>query len=348
MTVRGSSLAADASVGASSETPQLSVVIPTLRRHGVLGRALDGLEEQDTPPEGFEVVVVADAQEEDFEAVAKAVAGRRYDARALQSDVAGASAARNRGWRAARAPLILFLDDDTLPSRSLVSEHLAWHRDHREDEVGVLGRIDWAVELAVTPFMRWLDRGVQFGFASIEGRHAPLANFYAANVSVKRRMLERVGGFDEVEFPFRYEDTDLARRMERFGFRLLYNPDARGEHLHAVTLEAWHRTVAIVARAERRFVRRYPDATPFFLNLFTRRGERLRWCVLGARLAPIVPATVPWLGPRVWARARETYRRELARPFLAAWAKADLAELTADEPPGSTEPGAPRPGPEPG
>ena len=345
MTVRGSPRAADASAGA---TPQLSIVIPTLRRHGVLRRALDGLEEQDTPPEGFEVVVVADAQEEDFEAVAKAVAGRSYDARALRSDVAGASAARNRGWRAARGSLILFLDDDTLPSRSLVSQHLAWHREHPEDETGVLGRIDWAAELAVTPFMRWLDRGVQFGFASIAGPQAPLANFYAANVSVKRGMLERVGGFDEVEFPFRYEDTDLARRMERFGFRLLYNPEARGEHLHAVTFEGWHGTVAIVARAERRFVRRYPDATPFFLNLFTRHGERLRWCGLGARLAPIVPATVPWLGPRVWARARETYRRELARPFLAAWAKADLAELTGAEPPGTIESGAPRPDPEPG
>ncbi len=324
--------------------PELSVVMPTLRRHGVLRRALDRLDEQDAPPETFEVVVVADAQEEDFEAVAKAVAGRRYEARALQSDVAGASAARNRGWRAARTPLILFLDDDTLSLRSLVSEHLAWHRGHPADEIGVLGRIDWAAELAVTPFMRWLDQGVQFGFASIVGPEAPLANFYAANVSVKRAILERVGGFDEAEFPFRYEDTDIARRMAAFGFRLLYNPNARGEHLHAVTLEAWHRTVAIVARAERRFVRRYPDAGPFFFNLFVRPAERLRWQALGARLAPIIPVDVPWLGPRVWSRARATYRQELALPFLAAWAKADLEELAASEAVGSEDPGMPRAG----
>jgi GT2 family glycosyltransferase len=327
--------------GGSGETPRISVVIPTLRRHGVLRQTLEGLERQDAPPETFEVVVVADAEEEDFEAVASDVAGRSYHAQALQSDVPGASAARNRGWRAARAPLVLFIDDDTLPSRSLVAQHLAWHLDHPEDETGVLGRVDWAAELAVTPFMRWLDRGVQFGFPSIEGTTAPLANFYAANVSVKRRMLERVGGFDEVEFPFRYEDTDLARRMERFGFHLLYNEEARGEHLHAVSLGAWHRTVAIVARAERRFVRRYPDAAPFFLNLFTRPPARLRWRALGARLAPIVPPTAPWLGARVWARARETYRLELARPFLEAWAKADLAELTVDRPRRPAEPEAP-------
>lgn len=321
-----------------SGPPEVSVVVPTLRRHQVLRRALDRLDAQDASPGTFEVVVVADAREENFQAVAEAVAGRRYEARALQSDVAGASAARNRGWRAARAPLILFIDDDTLSLRSLVSQHLAWHRDHPEGETGVLGRIDWAAELRVTPFMRWLDRGIQFGFRGITGPEAPLANFYTSNVSVKRSMLERVSGFDEAEFPFRYEDTDIARRMAPLGFRLLYNPDARGEHLHAVTLEAWHCTVAIVARAERRFMRRYPDAKPFFFNLFTRSPEPLRWRPLGARLAPFVPAGVPWLGPRVWARARATYRQELARPFLAAWAAADLAELTAGEPIGSWEP----------
>lgn len=297
-----------------------------MRRHPILRRALDRLEEQDVSPDAFEVVVVADAREEDFEAVARAVGHRRYRARALQSGGSGASAARNRGWRAATAPLILFLDDDTLALSSLVSQHLAWHRDNPEEEVGVLGHVDWADELKVTPFMCWLDQGLQFGFRSIDGREATLSHFYSANVSVKRAMLELVGGFDEASFPFGYEDTDLARRMQPHGFRLLYNPDARGEHLHAVTLDGWHRTVARIAQAERRFVRRYPEATPFFLNLFTREDQHVRWRALGARLAPIVPATLPWLGPRVWARARAAYRQELAPSFLAAWARADLAE----------------------
>jgi len=46
---------------------------------------------------------------------------------------------RNTAWRAATSPLILFLDDDILPEPALVAEHLAWHRQHPEEEIGVLG-----------------------------------------------------------------------------------------------------------------------------------------------------------------------------------------------------------------
>ena len=75
--------------------------------------------------------------------------------------------------------------------------------------------------------------------------------FYTANVSVKRSMLELVHGFDEERFPFGYEDTDIGYRMSRHGFRLLYNPAARAQHLHAPTLEEWSRRVVRIARAER-------------------------------------------------------------------------------------------------
>ena len=52
---------------------------------------------------------------------------------------------------------------------------------------------------------------------------------------------------------------------------------------------------------------------------------------IGERVAQVVPPTLPWLGPRVWARARASYRRELAPSFLAAWARADLADRSPGE-----------------
>ena len=47
----------------------------------------------------------------------------------------GLSANRNAGVRDARAPLVLFTDNDTIPVPQLVSEHLAWHRSHPAPEV---------------------------------------------------------------------------------------------------------------------------------------------------------------------------------------------------------------------
>lgn len=305
---------------------RVSIVIPTLRRQRVLGRALDRLERQSVSSDAFEVLVVCDAAEEDMDAVRAAVGLRSYAVRVLRAKFPGASAARNRGWREARASLILFLGDDILAGRSLVEEHLRWHERHPGEEVGVLGRVRWARELRVTQFMRWLDHGIQFDYPRIDGPDAGWARFYTANASVKRRLVERAGGFDEERFPFLYEDLDLGYRMRDLGFRLLYNPRADAEHLHPVTLEQWRKRAAMIAASELRFVRKHAEVRPYFLDLFqsattepARRGR-------AARLAPIVPRRVPWLGPRVWSSVDAQYRRELAPDFLAAWRAAEAAE----------------------
>lgn len=297
---------------------RLSIVIPTLNRAGVLAQALDRLAAQTAPPGSFEVVVVSDPEEREPAALERALAGRPFAVEHLVRSAPGVSAARNAGWRAARAPLVLFLGDDILAGPGLVAEHLAWHDRHPRDEVGVLGPVRWAKRLRVTPFMAWLEHGVQFDFRSIEGEEAGWGRFYTSNASVKRAMLERVGGFDE-SFAFAYEDLDLAKRMAAHGFRLLYARAAVAEHLHAPTVEEYRRRVGIIAEAERRFVAKHPDVEPYFRNLFARaKGlgpSRGRW----ARLAPWVPRGVPWLGERVWTSADRHFLAQLAPAFEEAW-----------------------------
>src|SRR5205085_3824209 len=118
----------------------------------------------------------------------------------------GLSANRNAGWTAAQAEIVLFTDNDTIPVPELVAEHLASHAQHARDEVAVAGAVRWARGLKVTPFMRWVEEGLQFDFGSITGERASWAHLYGANASVKRRLLEQVGGYDEERLPYLYED----------------------------------------------------------------------------------------------------------------------------------------------
>lgn len=297
----------------------ISIVVPTLGRPALLRRVLDRLDVQTAPPESFAVIVAADAKEERPEPLEEGAAGRRYEARVLRAERPGASAARNAGWRAAATPLVLFLDDDILPEPPLVEEHLAWHEAHPEEEVGVLGHVRWADELDVTPFMRWLEHGIQFDYPNIRGTEAGWGRFYTANASVKRRLVERVGGFEEERLPFGYEDLDLALRMHEHGFRLLYNRAAVAEHWHPMDLEFWKRRVARIAISERRFTEMHPGFTPYFHELFSKAAAeppaRGRW----ARLARFVPPGAPVVGGRVWRSADAVYRHALAGPFLEAW-----------------------------
>ena len=299
---------------------ELTIVIPTLGRPGSLARVLDRLERQTAPAAAFEVMVVADAAERDAAALEALSAASRLRARVLRAPRPGASAARNSGWRSAAAPLVLFLDDDVLPEPALVAEHLAWHRRHPDEATGVLGRVRWADELKVTPFMRWLDHGIQFDYPAIDGVEAGWGRFYTANASVKRSLLERVGGFEEQLLPFGYEDLDLALRMhERHGFRLLYNRAAVAEHLHAMDLDYWRRRVPRIALAERRFVELHPGFEPYFFNLFSRAAADRPALRPAAALARVVPRRTPVLGRLLWGSLNGVYLQALAPHFLAAW-----------------------------
>jgi GT2 family glycosyltransferase len=316
--------------------PELSVVIPTLQRYEVLRRTLDRLERQTAPVSSFEVLVVADAKERDPGKVDESVGSRRYPVRRLLAERGGASAARNLGWREAEGRLILYLDDDILPSRRLVAEHLEWHRRHPSEEVGVLGRVQWARGLKVTPLMRWVDHGIQFDYRRIRGEEAGWGRLYTANVSLKRALVARVGGFDEESLPFGYEDLDLGYRLNELGFRLLYNRRALAEHWHPMTLDFWRRRVTRAAVSERRFVRMHPDVEPFFLKLFQAAAAQPPARGRGARLIGVVPRWVPWIGPKAWASADLAFRQALAPHFLAAWEADDPAYFLAEHEPGVT------------
>ena len=299
--------------------PELSVVVPVLERYDQLARMLDHLERQTVPAGTFEVIVACDAAEPHPERTDAAIGSRPYATERLLAPKPGAAWARQVGWKRASGELVLFLDSDVLAARRLVAEHLEWHRRSPGPEVAVLGGLRWARELRVTAFMRWIERGVQFDFETIDGPDAGWGRFYTANASVKRELLERVGGFDAERFPFHYEDLELAYRMRAHGLRLLYNPAAAAEHLHAVTLDSYKRRMAEVAPVERRFAAAHPDVEPYFHKRFRRAAGRRPARGRMARLVRWLPPGFPILGPPAWRSADHYFEGELAPGFLAAW-----------------------------
>ncbi len=257
--------------------------------------------------------MVADRAEPDPAAVDAAVGERGYEVRRLEGEIPGLSANRNAGWRAAAAPLVLFTDNDTIPDPRLVAEHLAWHDREPAAEVAVLGHVRWAREVRVTPFMHWLDHGVQFDYPAIEGIEAGWGRFYGANVSAKREFLERVGGFDEVRLPYGYEDLDFGYRADAQGLRLLYNRAAVVEHLRTYDLAFYRRRVRRLARAEREFVGKHPELEPWFSpQVQLRRPPAAR---VRARPAPDPPREALDAAGR---RARLAQRRPLLRSGAGA------------------------------
>jgi GT2 family glycosyltransferase len=161
--------------------------------------------------------------------------------------------------------------------------------------------------------------GIQFDYARIKGIDAGWEHLYSCNVSIRRALLEKIGGFDEQRFPFGYEDLDLGLRLARHGFRLLFNRAAEGQHLKTETLESWRRKLPRIAASERQFVATYPDRRPYFHDLFRTAAAAPAARGRAARLARFIPPNVPGLGRRVWESYHMVCMQALAPDFLAAW-----------------------------
>lgn len=335
------------------DRPRVSVVLPTIGSYLSLRRVLDGYERQRVSPNSFELVVVADCAEPKLEVVSDAVADRPYPVRLLSGSIPGASSNRNTGWRAARASIVLFTDNDTIPTEQFIAEHLTWHDRFPDEATAVLGLVRWARGLKVTPFMRWLEHAIQFDYHSIHGTEASWAHVYSCNFSVKRSFLERVGGYDEQRLPYGYEDLDWGYRAREHGLRVMFNRRAVVDHSREMTIADWKVRAPRLAVSEWVFCGMHPDVPPWFWRKFSEAAAKPPARGRAARLTPIVPRRTPWLGHRIWQRADLYWRQQIAPPFLSAWdaaaagtppalqpAVSALAERTASS--GGSSPGGPK------
>jgi glycosyltransferase involved in cell wall biosynthesis len=207
---------------AAGSTIDVSVVIPTYNRRGLLERTLQSVAALDPGP--AEVVVVSDGSTDGSDEMVRSLGWPL-----LRTDRRGAAGARNEGWRSAAASMVAFLDDDCIA------------------EPGWLGAL-------VAPFA---DEGVGLvqGATVPDGSPGPydrtvhvqpaLRLYESCNIAYRRRALEQVGGFDEefirriqprVGLPGRGggrpfgEDTHLGWRVQRLGWRAAIASDAVVRH----------------------------------------------------------------------------------------------------------------------
>ena len=186
----------------------VSVVLPTYRRVALLERCLKALLRQSLHADCYEIVVVDDGQEDEVQALVSALAARAGTPalRYLRPPCGrGPAVARNCGWRAARAPLVAFTDDDTVADPQWLHQGLV---GMRAPWLALAGRV------RVPPAFPSERRPTDHELMTLGLERA---EFVTANAFVWRAALMMVGGFDErFQRPWR-EDSDLQFRLEALG-----------------------------------------------------------------------------------------------------------------------------------
>lgn len=151
----------------------------------------------------------------------------------LKEEKLSASAVRNTGVKNSQGDVLAFTDSDCIAHEKWLENHLEFHG---KGDV-VMGRnflhpgyrkyvISKAQEYGLLPYFdfNFLDEGTE---------KLEFWNLYTSNLSVKRKVFDEVGLFDE---QFRYagsEDTEFGHRVVSNGYEIFYNPQAKIFHKHA-------------------------------------------------------------------------------------------------------------------
>jgi GT2 family glycosyltransferase len=213
-----------------TEAPAVSVVVCTVNRFDHLIDCLRAI--LANTGRDFEVLVV-DQNDPATHARAVAAAGDDPRLRWICSEVRGLSHARNRALAEARAPLIAFTDDDCRVPADWV-EHIE-ATFAADPELSILFG---------AALLRPEDRAKGWG-AEFEPHHTREFRHtlpdggatwgVGANMTIHRRVFERVGGFDVmlgVGAPFTAgEEIDLTIRALADGFKVLHSPRVSLIHL---------------------------------------------------------------------------------------------------------------------
>ncbi|HET8672635.1 MAG TPA: glycosyltransferase [Thermoleophilaceae bacterium] len=315
----------------------MSVVVPTYDGAETLRTTIEALNRQTVPDGSYEIIVVDDASTDDSALVAEAAGARVI----RQPANRGAGAARNAGVRAARAPLVAFIDDDCTAEPGWLAELIEPLSDPAVDGAGgqivphaddglvsryIAARNPWKplsaelLESASPAYrLRLYLRGLLETEAGDEEAGCDLFAVAGANMAFRTEVLNGLGGFDET---YRVsEETELCRRLHsRPGrSRIVYRPSAKVHHRFHPSLRGILRRARWYGEGNARFAAEHEDvrlivfpfpvllAAAFLAALLTRRRG--------------LAAAVPFLPPLAyvgWLK-RALSRRELeplAYPYL--------------------------------
>jgi glycosyltransferase involved in cell wall biosynthesis len=294
--------------------PGISVVVTTKNRERRLSALLQSLRNQKLDPQTFELVVVNNASTDGTrELLERAREAAGLHVVPIENSVdRGTGAARNLGWRAARAPLIAFTDDDCEATPDWLSALIDAGKRH--PEAVLQGRTE--------PIPR---ERASFGPFSRTKKVTSLGPYFeTCNIAYPRRLLERLGGFDADAFPsWGGEDTDLAWRALAQGAEAVFVEGALVHHAVNQLGPIGKLRLASSWADSMRVFARHPGLrrNVFFLGVFWKRSHALLLlavvgALIGRRFPPALLLARPYIRYLRWRCSADGLKLAWA-PYMA-------------------------------
>lgn len=131
----------------------------------------------------------------------------------------------NDGFRAATGEVVFLLNQDVKPRPDLVKKTLP----HFEDPL--MFAVTFKEQDRSWADGGWIDGRLEFRNGSADGRVHPSLWASGGSAAFRKSLWNRLGGFDPVFTPGYYEDLDLGLRAAHAGYKIVWDPACRVEHV---------------------------------------------------------------------------------------------------------------------
>lgn len=206
----------------------VTIIVPTFKRFNLFLRCLSSLVRQDYKKEQYEVIVVHDGLDCDYdEQEINNIAAQLGNFRFEKIIHGGVSRARNHGIALAKGEFILMLDDDCEAKENWVRTFIRYMRKNPE-MVAAGGTI------LSGPSQTFVQRYIDFKNLlrkPVHDTNGRIIALITANACFRKSTIEKVDGFREDLSYSGGEDLDLSYRCRRLG-GLSYCEDAIVYHYH--------------------------------------------------------------------------------------------------------------------
>jgi len=196
--------------------PQISIIIPSYNGKDKVIRLLHSLEQQTFL--SFEVIVILDGSTDGSVEAINSIAWNVFPLKIIEQKNNGRASARNTGVIHVTTELLLFFDDDMMPTATCVGEFISFHSKHKN--VIALGQIIEPAskeDTEIKKYKDYLNTSWNNNLSAYKNKIIPnsIVVLSAANFSISTSLFNRLKGFDETLKDIEDYDFALRARVEK-------------------------------------------------------------------------------------------------------------------------------------
>lgn len=210
----------------------LSIIIPTYNGKQKITNLLTELRKQSI--QSFELIVVIDGSVDGTADAIKNEEAHFEHLKIINQANKGRAGSRNTGAKIAATNILLFIDDDMVPSPTLVADHLGAQATH-DIVVGTLAAINEDANEEIMAFSRYKNEQMNAEIFAESNDKSTIPYITANNFSIKKDLFIAVGAFDERLNDA--EDFELAVRLVDKNYKIFYSKNCLAYHTIFKTLE---------------------------------------------------------------------------------------------------------------